>query len=177
MAGPSTQAKLELDGLDRLLGSLDPRFTTEPIRRLLKKLASAAEADAKKSAPVNTGRLRASITTSIDSTGRPPLWAKVGSNVFYAPYMEYGTGLLAEGSPAKGGRHYPPASALQLWASRVVPELGDAGGFLIARAIGRRGGLKPRYYMRAGLEAAEKRAAGLIQLAEKEIVSKWKRLK
>ena len=72
-----------------------------------------------------------------------PLWAKGGSNVKYAPYMEYGTGRLADAEGGGGGgRHWPPAQALEGWASRHG--FGPGGGFLVARAIGRRGGLKPR---------------------------------
>ena len=62
------------------------------IERALKKaIATAAyntEAGAKRRAPVDTGNLRDSITTNIASDGKS---AEVGTNVEYAPYVEFGT--------------------------------------------------------------------------------------
>jgi len=46
--------------------------------------------DAKIFAPVDTGRLRASITPSVEST-EDAVKGVVGSNVKYAPYQEMGT--------------------------------------------------------------------------------------
>ena len=49
------------------------------------------ERQAKIYSPVDTGRLRASITPEID-TSVVPLWAKVGTMVNYASFVEYGKG-------------------------------------------------------------------------------------
>lgn len=54
---------------------------------LLRKTAFSIEAKAKTLAPVDTGLLRNSIQTTIDS----PTKATVGTNVEYAPYQEFGT--------------------------------------------------------------------------------------
>lgn len=56
------------------------------IDRKLKQLGFKIEAEAKKKCPVDTGRLRASITTTVEG-GK----VIVGSNVKYAPYVEWGT--------------------------------------------------------------------------------------
>lgn len=48
------------------------------------------EAEAKRLAPVDTGRLRSSITTVMDDSGRG-VKVRVGTNVEYAPYIEFGT--------------------------------------------------------------------------------------
>ena len=45
-----------------------------------------AEAEAKKICPVDTGRLRSSITHKVEG-----LLGEVGTNVHYAPYVEFGT--------------------------------------------------------------------------------------
>ena len=59
---------------------------------LNKKLLICAikvESDAKKNAPVLTGRLRSSITHEVKSG-----IGKVGTNVEYAPYQEFGTSKM-----------------------------------------------------------------------------------
>ena len=58
------------------------------------KAALNIESKAKQNATpvVDTGRLRASIVAEIDQT-RPS--ANVHTNVFYAPYIEFGTGRFA----------------------------------------------------------------------------------
>jgi HK97 gp10 family phage protein len=57
------------------------------LSNLLRKTAFSIEAKAKQLAPVDTGLLRNSIQTTIDS----PTKATVGTNVEYAPYQEFGT--------------------------------------------------------------------------------------
>lgn len=51
------------------------------------------ESKAKQNVPVKTGTLRASIQTEFDN--KEPS-ATVGSNVHYAPYVEFGTGQYAK---------------------------------------------------------------------------------
>jgi phage gpG-like protein len=72
--------------------------------------------------PVDTGRLRASLTPVVRIRG-DELQGIVGSNVTYAPYMEHGT-----------PPHYPPRAALELWAKRH-----NTSAVLVQMAIGRRG--------------------------------------
>ena len=60
--------------------------------------------DAKIYAPVDTGRLRASITPSVRSAA-DGIQGVIGSNVKYAPYMELGT------KP-----HWVPAKYIGRWA-------------------------------------------------------------
>lgn len=66
------------------------RSSGGPAAIALERTALRVETAAKRFAPVDTGRLRASITTVMgeDSDG---LVAYVGSNVQYAIYQEYGT--------------------------------------------------------------------------------------
>jgi HK97 gp10 family phage protein len=56
------------------------------IRKALERSAMSVQSQAKLLAPVDTGRLRASIDRRIE--GRT---AYVGTNLDYAPYVEYGT--------------------------------------------------------------------------------------
>ena len=75
--------------LDRLLSKFDNLQDidlTEP----LTKACLLVENDAKRKCPVDTGQLRASITHEVE--GQTGI---VGTNVEYAPYVEYGTGIYA----------------------------------------------------------------------------------
>ena len=64
-----------------------PAIITEELGTAVRDLVLLVEAKAKKLCPVDTGKLRASITPVIES------WAAgyVGTNTHYAPYVEYGT--------------------------------------------------------------------------------------
>ena len=70
----------------------------EAIARALETIGLVAERYAKEKAPVDTGRLRNSISHQVDDET-----VYVGTNVEYAPYLEFGTGKFAEG----GGRPTP----------------------------------------------------------------------
>jgi HK97 gp10 family phage protein len=65
------------------------------------------ERDAKILAPVDTGRLRASITHRLehDANGQPVVF--VGTNVKYAPFIEFGTGSRGSTSSALLGIQLP----------------------------------------------------------------------
>ena len=56
------------------------------IQKGINKAAFMGERKAKQLCPVDTGMLRASITTKVGE-----LEASVGTNVEYAPFVEYGT--------------------------------------------------------------------------------------
>lgn len=60
----------------------------DAVLRALEQIGMAAEGYAKDLCPVDTGRLRNSITHTVDeSTGA----VYIGTNVEYAPYVELGT--------------------------------------------------------------------------------------
>lgn len=81
---------------------------------------------------VNTGRLRASITPEVRQSGEE-VQGIVGSNVTYAPFVEFDT-----------RPHWPPIAALRVWAERH-----HANAFLVARAISRRGTIGKHYLQKA----------------------------
>lgn len=54
----------------------------------LEEIGLVAEGYAKRACPVDTGRLRSSITHIVDEDGK---CAVIGTNVEYAPYVELGT--------------------------------------------------------------------------------------
>lgn len=61
------------------------------VRRGLEKIGLVAEGYAKKLCPVDTGRLRNSITHETDDNA-----VYIGTNVEYAPYVELGTSRTRE---------------------------------------------------------------------------------
>lgn len=70
----------------------------EAVAKALEIIGQAAERYAKELCPVDTGNLRNSISHEVDDTT-----VYVGTNTEYAPYVEFGTGIYAEG----GGRPTP----------------------------------------------------------------------
>lgn len=119
------------------------------------------EVKAAREMPVDTGNLRASMRYEVGSVDGVPLWAAVGTNVEYAPYMEYGTGLLCDGPNPSGRRHWPPAAALDVWARRH----GFESGAQVAVAIGRRGGLRPRRFLRNSFDRSQQRIVRILREA------------
>lgn len=72
----------------------------QSIENGMQKAVALVEASAKTKAPVDTGDLRRSISSKVEDSGRQGI---VFTNLEYAPYVEYGTGLFAE----NGGRDTP----------------------------------------------------------------------
>lgn len=70
-------------------------------RQIIAEAADAGgrvcEGFAKILAPVDLGTLRASINVTHHATNGPGAEVRVGSMVHYAPYVEFGTGVFAEG--------------------------------------------------------------------------------
>lgn len=90
------------------------------IRRVVADSAFSIESKAKGRTPVDTGRLRSSITSDFKDSG---FTAATKAAAFYAIYVEFGT------SP-----HFPPVSALRGWAKRH-----GTNEWAVARGIARRG--------------------------------------
>ena len=114
---------------------LDGEKFTAINARFHEQAALIVEADAKRRVPVDQGRLRDSITHEANSKR-----GKTGTNVEYAPWVEYGT-----------RPHFPPVAAIADWARRVIGDGSRSTAFLIARAISRRG-TKAQPYLRPALD-------------------------
>jgi HK97 gp10 family phage protein len=113
---------------------------------------------ARVNAPVDTGRLRASIMPEVKVGGvfgGKRVQGIVGSNVRYAPFQELGTRPF-----------WPPLSALERWAQRH-----GTTAYVVARAIARRGIVAKRYLGRA-LEDNRDRIERLIGSVVSRIVSR-----
>jgi phage gpG-like protein len=84
---------------------------------------------AKVNAPVDTGRLRASITPEVREHG-PTVQGVVGSNVEYAPYQELGW-TTASGKEVPG-KHYL-RRALEDNAEKIFKLLGRVVSFIVRK--------------------------------------------
>lgn len=155
--------QVQIIGLPELIKKLGPKLVARPMHNFFERSTIAIENRAKQKAPTDTGRLKSSITHKVDDA-EVPHWGQVGTNVKYAPYMEFGTGTQTDGT-GKGARHWPPSGALDTWARRH----GFQSGYQVARAIGLRGGLKPRRFLRDALKESLNDIRGYLDKLGKEI--------
>jgi len=113
-------------------------------------------------APVDTGRLRQSITTKIDKAVVPQ-WATVGPSVKYGRYVEFGR---------KPGSRPPPVAALLPWVKRHG--MPPSAAFAIARAIAKRG-IKPKPFMEDGYKSATRAIDRIWSRTSRAIELRWGR--
>lgn len=84
----------QIIGLESLYAKLGKIASDEAIMRGIQKACVRVEVDAKVNCPVDDGILRASITHELKPS---ELKGVVGTGVEYAPYVELGTGVYADG--------------------------------------------------------------------------------
>lgn len=160
---------IEVKGLDKLIRKLGPEaILGKPLRGAFMDAGFILKSEAKRLAPKDRGHLSASINQEEDLSP-VPLWGRIGTNVKYAPYMEYGTGRNSDG-PGGKPYHNPPAKALEGWARRHGIE---GGGAAVAAMIRRKGGLKPRRFLRGALEAKQAEVVKFFEAVPKQIEKEW----
>ena len=115
-----------------------------PALTAMKTATLGVQRRAKLNAPVDTGRLRASIWPSVKQSGNI-ITGVIGSNVEYAPYQEFGT------YGSKGGYY------VGLGAEKVREG---------------RAGRKGLYYMRRALEQSAKEIRRLLSRFVEQVVKK-----
>lgn len=79
----------EMLNLDKLLSKLN-KLSDMNLEEPLTKACLIVERAAKKNAPASSGELRQSITYEVSNNE-----GYVGTNLSYAPYVEFGTGIFA----------------------------------------------------------------------------------
>lgn len=84
--------KVITNGIDNVMVKLNTLARKIPVDlfEAVRDAAYYAEYTSKELVPVDTGRLRSSISTVNDNNGTTIKFI-VGTNVFYAPYQEFGT--------------------------------------------------------------------------------------
>jgi hypothetical protein len=150
--GRAGTPNLIIDGLDEWRAAFKryPRMTHDAASSAMRQSVIVVQREVTVRAPHDRGGLRSSIATKVFSMFTQVIGI-VGTVLFYAPYLEFGTGTQSDGPGGSGKRHWPPGDALNTWAKRH----GFDSGAQVARIIGMRGGIKPRRYFRRGFKAAE----------------------
>jgi len=137
----------------------DPKLVKGPVRKFLERSAKTVEGAAKEKVTVDTGRLRSSIASEVRTSS-----AVIGTNLTYAPFVEFGT-----------RPHFPPVGALRGWARRHgFPARG--GAFLVARAISRRG-TKAKPFLVPSLEQSKPKIKRFFRVMGEEIGKRWRQPK
>jgi len=89
-------------GVDNLLRKLNQLGgnTQKALETGILQAAKKVQADAKRLAPSGeSGQLRNSIQASVEKVNGQPV-GTISTNLYYAPYVEFGTGQRGEESPA-----------------------------------------------------------------------------
>lgn len=142
----------------------------KPMVATFQKAVLLLTRDAKIKSPVDTGRLRSSITGEVFTRSAlfgHTLTGIAGTNVKYAPYMEFGTGTFTDGEKLHGRPHKVPPKYLKEWARRH-----KANEYVISRAIFIRGGLKPRKFFQYAADQNRDKIKKMIEDTVSGIVRK-----
>jgi HK97 gp10 family phage protein len=130
--------KIRINGLEEVLDTIDEIKDMSQLEQALGRACALVERSAKQKAPKGTGELRRSITSEVSGTK-----GVIYTPVEYAPYIEYGTGLFAEGG---NGRKDVP------WRYQD-----DKGEWHTTS------GMHPRPYMRPALEENKQRILEILK--------------
>lgn len=155
----SRRIRLQPQGLDLLIKKLGGgAVIRDELRRAFTRSALIVESAAKKLAPVDRGRYRASITHRIDAALFPQ-WAEVGSSATYARAIE-------EGRPPGT---MPPVKALEKWAKRK-----NLNAWAVAKSIEKHG-IKPNPVLSTALEESQQAIEGEFTNALERMRDQWGR--
>lgn len=147
---------LKIQGLRKMVDRMDFRAPlSNTLGKFIRASGETIAGEARAATPVDNGTLRASIVSNY--TEEPGFYsAVIGSNVSYAPYMEFGTGTQHDHPNWPRKPHKVAPEALVAWATRKLRGTGKDGQPLTPEALARRaafaimarGGLKPRRMLR-----------------------------
>lgn len=118
---------MKIVGLKEVAQKMKPETVQKPLAEGLSRLRMWLEGEVKKATPVDTGRLRGSISS--DQTANT---VKIGTTVHYASYVEYGTARMEPrhmegGSRVKGKGMFAYAlGKLQERISAFIKDIGEA---------------------------------------------------
>lgn len=134
-------------------------ITGPPMVKAMRDALVPLMRDARTFAPSDMSKLRGNILPAVFA-GSNVVKGVVGSNLKYAPFQELGTGTFAGKAP-----HFPPPSALAVWARRK-----GLDAWAVAISIYRRGGLRPLRYMARAFEQNKDAVVKIIEDAVARMV-------
>jgi HK97 gp10 family phage protein len=149
--------RVEVKGLKEAQRKMDQTardLSGTPIFEAMRDATLVVVRSARQNAPVDTGRLRASIMPEVVQRDKV-ITGIVGSNVTYAPYMELGT-----------RPHWPPLKALEVWARRH-----NTVAFVVARAIAKKG-TKARKFLWDAVQSNRNKIAEILSSTIGKIIKK-----
>ena len=115
----SAAVSIEFKGLSELVGKYQklPEKVEMAIADGINEAAGIVEGSAKKLCPVDSGHLRETIHIMKQAAAGRDLSATVGTNVEYAPYVEFGTGVRGD---ATNENTNLPLSYKMDWAGQIA---------------------------------------------------------
>lgn len=87
--------RITLEGFEEVVETIEGLVDPQELEKAMAKAVLLVERDAKMRAPRDTGDLARSITSKVETSGGE-VEGTVFTPLYYAPYVEYGTGLFAE---------------------------------------------------------------------------------
>jgi len=85
--------EIKIEGMEELQKKMENIAQEQSFNDVIKKATLKLQNLVKMSTPVDTGRARASITPQLGGKGVDS-WGKVGTNVKYYPFIEFGTAKM-----------------------------------------------------------------------------------
>ena len=131
---------ITVEGLEGILNRLSRIEDTSNIDEAIGQACALVERSAKQKAPKGDGELRRSITSKVDSKKHEGV---VYTPLEYAPYVEFGTGLFAEGGNGRKDVPWHYKDEKGVWHTTK--------------------GMKPRPYMRPALKENRAKIIDLIK--------------
>ncbi|OGO01397.1 MAG: hypothetical protein A2Y59_06695 [Chloroflexi bacterium RBG_13_52_14] len=122
-----------LEGKEQCQEKLKPDTIKKPMAETIKKAITFLDRSVKTSTPVDTARLRSSITSKVIGES-----GSVFTNIEYAPYVEYGTKKMearhvVEGASARVLGKGPFTYALELLQNKMGELLDGLGAAIQSR--------------------------------------------
>ncbi len=140
-----------LDKLMRKLGGLENCVSSEIMERAVGASAKRIQGEAKLLCPVDTGELRGSIRTNVETRDSVTI-GTVYTNKEYAQYVEFGTGPVGEANHAGISPNVNPVYSQTGW---IIPRDGVGAG----DKIGYTEGQPARPFMYPALKNNEERVS------------------
>ena len=150
---------ITIKNIDRLVDKLN-NLADVDVEKYVRKATTFVHAQAKLLAPVDNGHLKGSIHMKVDKE-KNKVTGRVYTNVNYAPFVEFGTGIRGNGSyPYANELDFPLVYKDKPWRVAFESTKGDTKG---KKIVVYTKGQKAQPFMYPALKGAEKYVERLIQ--------------